>query len=187
MKMRTLAFGALAVLALAGFSKSLDSGLKVGETVFSFNPHHVTGPLKGTDSCPPCTYGNRPMVQAWVNGPDETTITSLAKSLDADMTAHADKQLKTFVIVLVNKDQIPSTESLLTSIAKKTGCNQVALAYLSKDDGAVSDYEVNTAPEVKSTIFVYKNRTVDTKFVNLATDEKGLAKQDSAVNSMIGK
>lgn len=187
MNMRAMAFGALAVLALAGFSKSVDSGLKVGETVFSFNPHHVTGPLKGTDSCPPCTYGNRPMVQAWVNGPDEGTITALAKTLDADMAAHADKQLKTFVIVLVNKDQVPATESLLTSIAKKTGCNQVALAYLSKDDEAVSDYEVNTAPEVKSTIFVYKNRTVDTKFVNLATDDKGLAKLDSAVVAMIQK
>lgn len=187
MKTRASLFGLLAALALTGFSHSLDSGLKVGETVFSFNPHHVTGPLKGTDSCPPCTYGNRPMVQAWVNGPDGSTISALAKTLDAEMTAHADKQLKTFVIVLIDKGQIPSTQTLLAQIAQKTGCNQVSLAYLANDDEAVSDYEVNTAPQVKSTIFVYKKRIVDTKFVNLPTDQKGLAKLNSAVQAMIEK
>lgn len=29
------------------------SGLEVGDGVTPFHPHHVTGPHKGTDACPP--------------------------------------------------------------------------------------------------------------------------------------
>ena len=127
------------------------------------------------------------MVQAWVNGPDEATITELAKTLDDSMVKHADKQLKTFIIVLVSKDEVTSTQKLLSGIALKTGCNQVALAYLPKDDEAVSDYEVNTSPEVKTTIFVYKNRTIDSKFVNLESTDAGMAKLESSVSKMVSR
>lgn len=47
--MLTALLGAVALSA--GFGPT--SGLKVGEMVTPFHPNHVTGPLKGTNACPP--------------------------------------------------------------------------------------------------------------------------------------
>ena len=46
---------ALAVLVLPALACISDpeSGLAVGEMVTPFHPQHVSGPLKGTDECPP--------------------------------------------------------------------------------------------------------------------------------------
>lgn len=41
----------VAVAASAAFAP--DSGLNIGEYVTPFHPHHVTGPLKGSNACPP--------------------------------------------------------------------------------------------------------------------------------------
>ena len=40
-------------VAIALVTFGPESGLNVGETVVPFHPHHVTGPNKGTDACPP--------------------------------------------------------------------------------------------------------------------------------------
>jgi hypothetical protein len=176
----------IAALALSGFTSGVDSGIRVGDEVTSFNPHHVTGPNKGTDACPPCTYGHKPMVQAWVNGPDKDAITEIAKTLDAAMAANKSSQLKTFVIVLVDKAQVNETKKTLEDIAEKNALDKVGLAYLEKSDEAVTDYKVNVAPEVKSTIFVYKDLTVKSKFVNLKTDKEGLGELNAAIGKMLG-
>ncbi len=44
---------AFAVFALPAFASQPESGLKVGDRVPAFHPQHVSGPLKGTDTCPP--------------------------------------------------------------------------------------------------------------------------------------
>jgi hypothetical protein len=46
--LKTLIGAAIAACAFAPVS-----GLNVGEMVTPFHPQHVTGPLKGTDACPP--------------------------------------------------------------------------------------------------------------------------------------
>jgi hypothetical protein len=40
---------------------------------------------------------------------------------------------------------------------------------------------MNLAPEVKNTVFVYRNKRVTAKFVNLKADEKGLAELTKAI------
>lgn len=57
--MRWCFVGALALLlsAVAVWAqqqgKAPDTGLKVGDSIPSYNPIHVAGPDKGTDTCPP--------------------------------------------------------------------------------------------------------------------------------------
>ena len=59
------ALGALVAVALPAIAATpVDSGLKVGEMVTPYHPKHVAGPDKGISNCPPCTYDNRPAVQA---------------------------------------------------------------------------------------------------------------------------
>ena len=173
-----LLVGAVVLPALAFVP---DSGLKVGEMVTPFHPKHVSGPLKGTSDCPPCTYGNRPQVQVWVNGDDEKNITAIAKLLNDATKDMKKSELKTFVIFVT--DDAKKAEAMLAQLAEKTG-HEVALAYLAKKNEAVSNYKVNLSPDIKNTVFVYKNRTVQAKYVNLKADEKGLAQLGASVKTI---
>jgi hypothetical protein len=178
----TAAIAALAVSALAFAPRPVSepkSGLDIGELVSAFNPTHVTGPLAGTDSCPPCTYGNLPMVQAWVNGDSKENITAVAKTLDQQMEAKSGAELKTFVIVLTSDPK--STAAELKEIGETNHLKYVALAYLDKKSPSVDDYKVAVNSEVKNTVFVYKKRRVESKFVNLNPDEKGLSELTAAI------
>jgi hypothetical protein len=173
------AFGVLALSAIAG---TPESGLKVGEKVTPFNPTHITGPLKGTSDCPPCTFGARPQVQVWVNADNMMNVVKIARLLEAEMQQKSKSELKAFVILLT--DTPDETGKFLTALAERIGAKQVGLAYLKKSDEAVRNYKVNAGEEVKNTIFVYKNKTVSEKFVNLKADEKGLGDLSAAISKV---
>jgi hypothetical protein len=180
-KMLTI-FAAVAVLALPVLAMNAESGLKVGETVSPFHPTHVTGPLKGTTNCPPCTFGARPQVQVWMNGDDTKNLVFITRLLDQQMKAKEKSQLKAFVIVLT--DTPDETAKLLEAVAARVGTKDVGLAYLSKKDEAVSDYKFNVSNDVKNTIFVYRDKKVSEKFVNLKSDEQGLADLAKAIEKV---
>lgn len=182
--MKKLLSVALTASALTVAAFAADSGLKVGELMLSFHPKHVSGPDKDTDACPPCTYGNLPMVQVWVNGDDMGNVLEISKNLEKAMEAKKRAQLKAFVIVLTDKANIRQTAVALEAAASKAGFKDLAVTYLPKTDRAVKDYKVNTAPDVKNTVFLFKDRTVLTKFVNLKADEAGLASLNTAINTI---
>lgn len=177
----SLVIGGLAVVALA---VSLDSGLKVGETVTPFHPRHVSGPHKGTTACPPCTYGNKPQVQAWINYDDPANVDAIVKLLDESVTSRGKAGLKTFVIHLTNEAKIPEMSKKLVAYADSKGYDQVAIAVLPSNDEAVDNYKINVTPDVKNTIIVYKNRKVEAKFVNLKADAKGLGELSAAIDGI---
>ncbi len=175
-----LAMGTLSAIALT----PANSGLKVGEMVSAFHPSHVTGPHKGTDACPPCTYGNLPQVQVWVNGDSPENVAAVAKLLNQTMAEKKASKLKGFVIFLTTDGQTKTTASMIEGLATKTGVNDVCMAYLSTKNEAVEDYKVNTGSDIKNTIFVYRDRTVKSKFVNLKADKKGLAELAAAIDGI---
>ncbi len=171
---------AVGILVLPVLASGPDSGLKVGETVTPFHPSHVTGPLKGTNGCPPCTFGSRPQVQVWVNDDDMKNVVAISEVLDKKMKGN--KEFKAFVIVLTDKPE--ETAKFLAAVAERAGLKDVALAYLSKSDSAVKNYKVAVNAEVKNTVFVYKNKQVSEKFVNLKGDEKGLNSLTEAITKV---
>lgn len=175
-------FGAaLAVAAMAGFANPLESGVKVGESVSAFEPFHVTGPDKGTNTCPVCKYGATPAAQIWVNGDDLDNVGKLAKNLEARIEKAGSKKLKTFFVFLD-----PSVESKLPSMAEKLGLKYVALTYVKgPEDEATKTYGINTSSEVKNTVMVYSKRQVLANIVNLKADEKGLKELDSAIDKAL--
>lgn len=174
-------FAVLAAIMLPAVARNVDSGLKVGEKVFAFHPKHVAGPHKGTDACPPCTYGNLPQVQVWINGDSVDNYGPIAKMLQGAMEAHKDQKLKAFMIVMVDPSKSAQVAGGLEHTAGKLGLKDVAVAYLPTNDEAVTNYQVNTSKDVKNTIFVYRDRTVKSKFVNLKADEKGLGDLKKAI------
>ncbi|HRI43758.1 MAG TPA: hypothetical protein PLL78_09770 [Fimbriimonadaceae bacterium] len=170
-------FAALTVSAIALPAFAANSGLAVGEAVTPFHPAHITGPNKGTTACPPCTYGNRPQVQVWVNGDSLENVAKIAGVLNK--TAASNKEFKGFVIFLTSDK--PATEKAIVEANKKLGYDAIAMATLAPGDSAVKNYKVNVASEVKNTVFVYKDKKVTAKFVNLEANEKGLGQLNEAI------
>lgn len=166
----------LTSLALAG----VNSGLSVGETVTPFHPTHITGPNKGTDACPPCTYGARPAVQVWVNDDSHENILKIAQVLNK--TASANDNFKGFVI-FVTKDQ-KSTAKQIESVVGKTNLNAIGMCVIDPKNEAIGAYKINLGSDAKNTILVYKDKRVVSKFVNLTADAKGLGELNAAISSV---
>jgi protocatechuate 3,4-dioxygenase beta subunit len=180
--MKKFAVMITAVSALSAVAAApATSGLSVGEMVSAFHPNHVAGPHKGTNACPPCTYGNLPQVQIWVNGDSGANVMAFAQTLQDAMKQYAGSKLKTFVIVLTDEAKSKDISNAIVGMAKKVGTSDVCMAWLPKNDEAVANYKVNTDAEIKNTVFVYKDRQVKAKFVNLKADKKGLMDLNDAI------
>lgn len=165
----------------ASAPEGIASGLEVGEMVTPFHPMHVSGPDKGTDTCPPCKYGNRPAVQAWVVNDSVENAEAIAKHLNASVAKNESADLKGFMIMLTRGDACVTACKDIAAKAEKAEMNKIGITHLPIADGAVKNYKVNTDADVKNTIFVYQNRKVVAKFVNLKADKEGLAKLDAAI------
>ena len=155
---------------------SLDSGVPVGGMLLSFRPRHLSGPDKGTDTCPLCQYPANPAVQVWVNGDDENNVEAIATRLEKASADYGTKKLKTFIVYVNATHQ---AEALFTQpiqkLAEKRKYHHVALTYVhSGDSSAVTDNQINVDPKIRNTIFVYKARKVTAKFVNLTASPRDL-------------
>ena len=181
--------GTLAILggaASLAFAPKLNSGVEAGETLSAFQPHHVTGANKNSDTCPVCMYPQNPAVQVWVNGDDEKNVRALVRNLEQETTANKAKKFKAFVVFINPQRQSASVmNAKLAKIGAEEKLKNVALAYLpGPTDPAVTDYKINTAETVKNTVFVYRARKVATKFVNFTADAADLKTLDAAISQV---
>lgn len=177
---------ALPVLALAGFryaGTSSESGPKVGGDVYAFQPTHVTGPDKGTNTCPVCKYGKEPAAQVWVNNDDPGNVVKIAKTLESAIDKDGLHKFRAFVVYIPGKGQTDAAMTAkLSSLAAKNGIDKVAFTFVNGESrDAISQYQINTDPSVKNTVFVYRDRTVQANFVNLKADDAGLAKLQASI------
>ncbi len=175
---------ALPVFALAG---RISSGLKPGEFVSAFEPHHVTGPDRGTDTCPVCKYGATPAVQVWVNQDNWGNVAKIATDLEGQISKNGSKNLKAFVVyVKPSSVKASQVKTDFENIAVANKLSQVALTFVDgPSDAAVGEYKINTDSSIKNTVLVYSNRAVVKNFVNLKADESGLAGLNAAVKQAV--
>jgi hypothetical protein len=129
----------------------------------------------------------RPAVQVWIHTDDRKNVTKIAEALEKAMQASAKKDLRAFLIFI--KPNSVSTEALTKEwgdIAAEKKMERVAFTYVpGPEDPAVRAYGINTDAKVKNTIFVYKEKRVEEKFVNLVADEEGLKKLDAAIQNVL--
>jgi protocatechuate 3,4-dioxygenase beta subunit len=164
-----------------------ESGVPVGEMLLSIRPRHVSGPDRGTNVCPLCQYPDNPAVQVWVNGDDERNVAAIAAALDAQVGEKPAARLKAFV-VYANAARQPDDQLLarLEPVAARSGLKRVAFVFITSGDlVAVRDNSINVDPAVRNTVFVYKQRKVAAKFVNLTADSRGLAALRAAVSAIV--
>ncbi len=172
---------------LAAKTLTLKSGPKPGNPVFAFEPWHVSGPDKGTKTCPICKYGKIAAVQVWMNHDSSANILGLAQVLESEITKHGATKLKAFVVDYnaTHKATAVVSRNLKELAAQATGPN-VAFTYLSNfNDPAVEAYEINTKAAIKNTVIVYVNRKAVATFVNLQADNTGKSRLVTAINKAV--
>ena len=155
----------------------LNSGLAIGSNCPAFDPKHVSGADKGKTACPMCKYGYQQGIMVWINETNMDGIKNFAKSLETEMQKRGEKKLRVFLIHMnpTNKD-LRSLESELINWAATQDLKKVALVYIPTPNDPESSelFQINTSPEIKNTVFVYKKRRVAAKWVNIDYDEASL-------------
>jgi hypothetical protein len=173
-----------ALLLAAVLAPAPDSGLAVGEAVTPFHPTHVAGPHKGTDACPPCTYGDKPQVQIWTNHEEDDATLAFAKVLDEASKASA-KGFRGFIVNVAFCDGCVSKLDKVAAKMAEAKIEGTALAYVRGTNEAINSYKINIVDsEVKNTVLVYSGKKVTAKFVNLKADEAGLAALKTAIKAI---
>lgn len=177
---------AATVVALAS-PATLHSGVDKGAMLPAYSPRHVTGEDRDTSTCPVCKYPFRPAVQAWVNTDDAKNVTALVTALERVTRANADKKLKAFVVFVPSgKQSADALAKRLARLGEKGKLRNVALTYVSgPDDPALKGYGINTDARVRNTIFVYRDRKVSDKFVNLVADREGIDALTAAIRRVL--
>lgn len=170
---------ALAAVALAKGGPS--SGLGPGEDVSPFHPNHFAGPLANTTHCFPCTFQNRPQVQVWMNGASEKALEAYATDLDAQMALHEKEEFKALIVLVAPPGKADALKAEGLAVLKRHHLNRVAMATISPDNEAVKAYRISLSPDVKNTVFVYRNWKVRDRMVNLAPDGGSLKPLDAAI------
>lgn len=95
------------------------------------------------------------------------------------MVEKKDKRLKAFVMFI--DDNGKSNEAKIAAYAEKAKASDIMLTYVGRKHEGIGLYKVNTSPEVKNTIMVYRRKQVTAKFVNLVANEKGLGELKQAI------
>jgi len=126
-------------------------------------------------------------VQVWVNTDEPKNLVKIVAALEKAVTTHKEKEFVAFLVFINPKgESAEALASSLESIAKEAKSENVALTYVSgPQDRAVRQYDINTDPKVKNTVFVYKNKKATKKFINLVADEKGLAALEKAIAEVV--
>jgi hypothetical protein len=181
MKNLLLSVAGVAALATLALAAPLVSGLNPGESVTPFHPRHVVGPLANTNNCFPCTFGNRPQVQVWVNGDSDQNVKQLARTLAGAMGTHKGKEFKALVVFVTSNPGDGKLPLTLKKVAAETKSANVGMAIVGTDDEAIRAYKINLDPSVKNTVLVYKNWQVAEKMVNFKADAAGVAALSGAV------
>lgn len=169
--------------AWAGTEKPPISGPQPGDSVYAFEPWHVSGPDKGTNTCPICKYGKTAAVQMWVNQDSAASIVGVAQALDKEIAHYGAARLKAFVVQLNSRHEPKSKLSAgLTSLANRAHTPTVAFTFLpNANDPAIEAYRINTQPNIKNTVVVYVNRKAVATFVNFKLDGAGRSNLHSAI------
>jgi protocatechuate 3,4-dioxygenase beta subunit len=150
----------LTLVLLLAHASRLQSGLSIGEAVPSWEPVHVAGPDQGTQACPICTYGARPMILVVTH--DGPNAAALAAKVEHLVAASSDKELKGFVVVT------DSTPARLRRLAREQGIEKAALCYPEPGHEHTDlRLKLKINPRARNTIVVYRHFRVTASFVNV--------------------
>ncbi|HEX4875052.1 MAG TPA: hypothetical protein VFV31_00165 [Chitinophagaceae bacterium] len=167
----------------------LNSGLSVGEDVFSFIPYHAWGPDKGTRTCPVCKYG-------WYHGilycagknPDWPAIKQWLGFLEKE-SRKREKYLKVY-FVYGNEEGYSKKgrEKELEKIGAELKLEKVALTFVPSFTDSESEVDLNKInPAAANTFILYKRGKVIDKFINLEPGPENFDRISRRLNETINE
>lgn len=177
---KILTLFSVSALTAVVLAAPISSGLKPGEYVSPFHPQHLSGPDKGTDTCPPCKYGNLPAVQVWLNNQDPATALAITKSVNGAVKK-SKTNLKGFVLHVVKDNASKTKAKSAAKSAEAAGLVNVAVATVEPSNEAIANYKINLKPEMKNTILVYKKRQIVASLVNITSSPADIARLEKAL------
>lgn len=180
MKNKILTLFSVSALAAVVLAAPLSSGLKPGEFVTPFHPQHLSGPDKGTDTCPPCKYGALPAVQVWLNKEDPKTAAAITEAVNEEVTKST-KKLKGFVLHVTKDKAAKAAAKTAAQHAEAAGLVNVAVATVEPTNEAIANYKINLKPEVRNTVIVYRKMKIVATMVNLKSTPEDLGKLRQAL------
>jgi len=147
------------------------AGLEKGAGVTPYQPTHLAGPDKGTTQCPPCKYGQGPLVQIFVNGDDEKNVAGVAAKLEKMVAAHGGKVYG--VVIVTSAAQKESAAKWATDLKIEKS------AMATGDDKIAKQYQIGDA---KNVVLISNKGKVEAKFENLM--EADFSKIEDAVKAL---
>jgi hypothetical protein len=127
-------------------------------------------------------------VQVWIRNDSMKNVAALAAALEKATKSHANREFKAFIIF----QSLPKgvTEEAFTrqvaQIYSQHKLRNTSVSYLGEDrNEALEDYKISSDPKVRNTVLVYKNRRLDTKFVNFTADRAGVAALNTAIRKVL--
>ena len=170
-------------------SRKEQSGLQIGDEFPSFIPFHAWGPDRGSRACPVCKYGRyQGVVYVVGKSPNWSSIKDWLKFLEEESTAR-EKTLKVF-FVYGNKEGYKADVRRveLESIGKELGLFNIALTYVpSLGDSETEVHLLKIEPAQESIFFIYRQRAIVDKFINLAPTEENFSRIRASLDRTKGK
>lgn len=117
-------------------------------------------------------------MQVYLSGDSTANAVAFAKTLQASTQAHSKENLKAFILL---KPGDPAQTELVKLNAPNVG---VAVLEGEGADG-LKLYKISSDPKVKSTVMLYKDRTVVQNFVNLEAAGSGAKTLSTAIDKML--
>jgi protocatechuate 3,4-dioxygenase beta subunit len=160
-------------------TSSLQSGLKVGSNCPAFDPLHISGIDAGKHVCPMCRYGYGEGIMVWINHTNLNKLDNFATSLEQQMAIRGEKKLRVFLLY-INPDRVENdkTDAVILRQKLNNWCTRlrlmkVAVALVSSPgDESCKKYDIN--PLAYNTVFVYKQRKITAKWVNISYSTQSL-------------
>jgi len=126
-------------------------------------------------------------VQVWVSADSLKNVAGIASALEKACEASGSKDLRAFVVFINHLEQ-PGDEigKELAAWAEKNGWKRVSVAYLAGPNARpVSDFKISLDVRVRNTVFLYRDRMLRDRFINLKADEKGIAALQASIAELL--
>lgn len=159
-------------LATCVQANPLTPGLKVGESVSSFEPYWVSGPYAGTSQCPVCEYGLLPMVIVWSHLKDPKKLQPILKVVNDAVSEDATNKRKAIMVDVNAESRDQSSQATLKGYAE--GWNLPKVFFMSRvgsKKASLEDFKLTPIDKWETIVYVVKDRAVSAKFVDPKVDD----------------
>ena len=160
-------------------SSDLPSGLRIGSNCPAFDPVHISGPDAGRRACPMCKYGYGQGIMVWINNASLSPINTFAIKLENEIEKRGLRNFRVFLVYMKpGSEDKNNAEEKLREWSNQINLKNVAVLMVpsSVDKETAGIYKINPSPEVVNTVFIYKQRKVADKFINIDYNEASFEK-----------